>query len=74
MTTYTKEQVEGALNRAADDVLDAIKAGDEGERDVANLVVNAGLHYLEHPQATLATAITAEYDDAAETVLGWCRS
>lgn len=46
LTRYSHNEVEGAFNRAADDILDAIDAPDTGVRDAINLVVNAGLHYL----------------------------
>lgn len=62
-----------ALNRAADEVLEI--ADDDGEerlRDAVNLVVNAALHYLEHPAADLDAAIAANYDDPDE-VLGQLR-
>lgn len=70
---YTGEQVSAALNRAADDILEAIEYSETGKRDVANLVVNAGVHYLSHPEATLDEAIIANYDgvDPAE-VIDWC--
>lgn len=70
---YSGQAVQVALNRAADDVLEAIDAPDEGKRDVANLVVNAAMHYLDKPEASLADAIVAEYgvEDAVQ-VLEWC--
>jgi hypothetical protein len=73
---YAREDVEAALNRAADHVLEAIDAPDEGKRDVANLIVNATAHYLDHPEATLTEAIeAADYDSATpDEVLDWCRS
>lgn len=51
-----------ALNRAADDVTDLHPDG-ELVRDAANLVVNAALHYLDHPGDDLTAAITAQYGD-----------
>lgn len=59
--SYSREQVSVAMNRAADDVLEAIDAPDEGTRDAVNLVVNAAMTYLEKPGATLTDAITENY-------------
>jgi hypothetical protein len=58
---HTAEEVSAAANRAADDVLEAIDAPDEGVRDAINLVVNATLTYLKSPDATLEEAIAANY-------------
>lgn len=58
---FTRDKVSVAANRAANDVLEAIDAPDEGVRDAINLVVNATLTYLEHPDATLQEAIGANY-------------
>jgi hypothetical protein len=67
----TRQQVVDAANRAADDVIDAI--GAPGTRDVANLVVNAALYYLDHPAATLREAVAAEYNGAPfDEVIAWC--
>lgn len=72
-------QISDAFNRAAEDVLRV--AGQEDQRlvDAVNLVVNAGLHYVEHPDSDLDDAIEASYADAdaaesrgiAATVRGW---
>ena len=66
-------ELTSALNRAADDVLEAIDAPDEGVRDAINLVINAAAHYARHPGADLAAAITANYQEDPETVLDWAR-
>lgn len=71
---YTSAQVSAALNRAADNILEAIDAEEEGKRDVVNLLVNAGLFYLDNPEGTLAEAIFANYQLDAEEVLDWCRA
>lgn len=60
--------VSEALNRAADDVTELHPEG-QLARDTANLVVNAALHYLENPQATLDEAIEANYDEPVDDVL-----
>lgn len=71
----TLERVGTALNRAADEVL--ALAGDNPDDntdglvcDAVNLVVNAGLHFLEHPEACLEDAVRQNYDhDFAEDLL-----
>lgn len=72
--TFSMKDVIDALNRAGDDIIEAIDPPAEGKRDVVNLLVNAGTHYLAHPQATLREAIVASYDgeDPAE-VIEWCK-
>lgn len=73
--TYTHEQVSVAANKAADDVLVATQAPDEGMRDAVNLVVNATMHYLDFPEGTLTEAIVAAnyagVEDPAD-VIEWC--
>lgn len=60
----THERISSALNRAADEVLKIARDdGDELLRDAVNLVVNAGLHFLEHPDASLEDAVRENYDD-----------
>lgn len=59
---YTTDEISAALNRAADDVLTAINAPDEGTRDAVNLVVNAALTYLDAPDATLDAVIEENYE------------
>lgn len=70
--TFTMKDVIVALNRAGDDILEAIGEPETGKRDVVNLLVNAGTHYLEHPKATLGEAIDASYGEDAGEVIGWC--
>lgn len=70
-TTVTLDQVRSALNNAADAVLDAAGRDDERIHDIANLIVNAGLHFTEHPDDTLFEAIETNYSDAPSLVLSW---
>lgn len=58
------------MNRAADNV-SALAPENEQVRDATNLIVNATLHYLENPGATLRQAIKASYDQYVDDVLGW---
>lgn len=74
-------QLSDALNQAADDVLGVAGREDDRLVDAVNLVVNAGLHYVEHPGDDLDDAIEASYQDTepdeccgrdiAQTVRGW---
>lgn len=70
MTSFSTDQITTALNRAADEVLDVARDdGDEFLRDAINLVVNAGLHFLEHPDASIEHVVRENYDDFAEELL-----
>jgi hypothetical protein len=68
---FTERELDGAANRAADEILDAIGATDEGQRDLANLLVNTTAFYLTHPNATLNEAIENAYSDPVADVLEW---
>lgn len=63
---YTTDAINAAMNQAADAVLDAINAPDEGVRDAINLVVNASMHYLDRPEDSLQDVIAANYDQIDE--------
>jgi DNA-binding transcriptional ArsR family regulator len=71
---YMDEQVSVAYNKAADEVLEAIDAPDEGVRDAINLIVNAGAFFLKQPDAHLPEAIKDAYQEDAQTVLDWARA
>ena len=61
---FRTDRISKAFNRAADEVLDIADDGsDERLRDAINLVVTAGLHFLEHPDASLEDAVRENYDD-----------
>lgn len=62
------------LNRAANDVIEALDLPDEGKRDVINLVVNTTAHYLDYPEATLDEAIEDGYGEDPAVVLSWCQA
>lgn len=70
----TIETITTAFNNAADAVLDETGRDDERIVDIVNLVVNAGLHFAQHPDDTLFEAIEANYDDAPSLVLSWVES
>lgn len=70
---YPQGAVVAALNRAADDILEAIDAPDEGARDLANLLVNVTVAYLDGSASTLTQAIEQSYDADPEEVLEWCK-
>lgn len=75
--TTSSASVSTAFNEAVDQIIDLV-GGDERLTDAINLVVNVGLHFLEHPGSTVDDAIRASYDqseedenDIVDTVLGW---
>lgn len=70
-TMFTEQQVAEALNHAADDILDAVDAGDEGLRDGLNLLVNAAIAYLTGQAQDLHDVVERNYDDDSEEVLSW---
>ncbi len=69
--TFTEQQVLYALNKAADDILDAVNAGDEGLRDAMNLIVNAAADYLTGHARTLQEVVARDYDADYPTILRW---
>lgn len=69
--TFTEQQVVDALNSAADDILDAVDAGDEGLRDGINLMVNATIAYLRGDASDLDDVTEASYGEDLDTILGW---
>lgn len=73
-TAYTHDQIAAALNRAVEDIADAASLPDEGTIDALNLLVNAAVHYLEHPNDGLAEVVEASYDATLDEVLGWISS
>ncbi len=68
---FTEAQVLDALNEAADDILDAVDAGDEGLRDAVNLMVNATLAYLRGEATDLHEVAEGSYGEDLDTILGW---
>ncbi|GAA0911569.1 hypothetical protein [Virgisporangium aurantiacum] len=68
---FTEEQVLDALNEAADDILEAVEARDEGLRDGINLMVNATIAYLRGTASDLDDVAEASYGENLDTILGW---
>lgn len=68
---FTQQQVADALNEAADDILDAVQAGDEGLRDGLNLLVNATVGYMTGQAQDLSEVVELKYGEDLDTVLGW---
>jgi hypothetical protein len=68
---FTAQQVLDALNSAADDILDAVDAGDEGLRDGINLMVNATIAYLRGEASDLHDVAQGSYGEDLDTILGW---
>jgi len=69
--TFTEQEISAALNQAADDILDAVDAGDEGLRDGLNLMVNTTLAYLRGEAADLHEVAEGSYGEDLDTILGW---
>ena len=72
--TFTLQEIVEKLNRAADDIIGAVPAmGDSGTVDAMNLLVNATIHYLERPTASLAEAVEVQYGGQAtlEDIVSW---
>ena len=61
MSQFTVDDVRKALNQAADDVIDAGDFDETGAIDVANLVVNAAISYLEGSASNLVEVIEQNY-------------
>jgi hypothetical protein len=67
---FTREQVTGALNNAADLVHERVLAGQGYENedtiradDTVNIAVNVVGYLLDHPQGSLAEAVAASWAD-----------
>lgn len=65
----SRDDVAAAMNRAADEILERLGADDPTITDSINLVVNASLHWLDHPDDTLEDAVEANYGDDGDTIL-----
>lgn len=65
---YTADHISTVANQAAEAVLGIPEDDDERLRDAINLVVNATLHFLDHPDDSLQEVAEANYepDFAAE--------
>jgi hypothetical protein len=68
---FNAQQVTDAVNRAANDILDAVDAGDEGLRDAMNLIVNATVAYLTGQAQNLEEVVQQGYEADYPTVLSW---
>jgi hypothetical protein len=68
---YTQEQVSAALNKAADDIIEATEAEDEGLRDALNLMVNAVGSYLWDGAEDLGEVAVKNYDADLDSIVGW---
>lgn len=70
---FTEEQVSATLNRAADDILDAVNAGEQGLRDALNLIANATAAYLTGQAHTLEQVVEQRYDASYQQLLDWIK-
>jgi hypothetical protein len=69
--TYTAEEISAALNKAADDIIEATEAEDEGLRDALNLMVNAAGAYLWDGAKNLEEVAEKNYDADLDSIVGW---
>ncbi|MEU1353910.1 hypothetical protein ABZ410_08390 [Streptomyces cinnamoneus] len=70
MTTYTMEQVQHAINRGADLVLENLGLG-EPEEDAINLVVNAAIASLEDPTVDIERVAQEKYQVPFSEIYSW---
>ncbi len=68
---FNATELEVAANRAAEDILARINAGDKGQRDLLNLQINATAEYLRDPTTNLDDVIRACYQREPREVLEW---
>jgi hypothetical protein len=70
---YTEAEVNAALNRACDDIIEAAELPDMGARDALNLLVNAAVTYLTGGASDLSEVVDACYDTDTTLahVLAW---
>ncbi|MEJ3741799.1 hypothetical protein WEI85_00655 [Actinomycetes bacterium KLBMP 9797] len=73
LNLFNEQQVGDALNRAADDILDAVGAGDQGLRDAMNLITNAAVAYLTGRAQNLRHVVEQGYEADYPTVLSWIK-
>ncbi|HVQ18708.1 MAG TPA: hypothetical protein VMT27_06690 [Actinomycetes bacterium] len=71
---HTDTEVSAALNKAADDILEAVDAGDEGLPDALNLLVNATAAYLSGKADDLTQVAALNYDADLSSILSWIRA
>ncbi|GAA4470918.1 hypothetical protein [Phytohabitans houttuyneae] len=69
--TYLAQDVADGLNQAADDIFDAVNAGDSGLRDALNLMVNATMAYLRGQADDLRQVVEANYSAPHDDVRSW---
>ncbi|MGW3335585.1 hypothetical protein ACWDF9_34170 [Streptomyces rubiginosohelvolus] len=62
--TYTRDQIQAALNTATD-------AGPKAADDIDNFAVNATLTLLDNPDAVLGDIAEECYGEDADEVTGW---
>jgi hypothetical protein len=68
---YTADDISTALNKAADDIIEATEAEDEGLRDALNLMVNAVGSYLWDGSEDLEQVAVKNYDADLDSIVGW---
>lgn len=75
MDTFTATEVQDVLNMVLNDIEEEASLAETGAIDAMNLVLNATVHYLNHPSdRTLAAAVAANYDASCQEVISWLES
>ncbi|MFE3579316.1 hypothetical protein [Streptomyces vinaceus] len=67
---WTREDISSAVNAGVDLVADEL-TGSERDQDLMNMVVNAVMHILENPNASLDDVIRENYEEEPEGVRSW---
>ena len=68
--TYARDTVLAAVNAGADLIHTELGLG-ERDDDLTNLVVNAAMTCLDHPDATFEQVVHENYDHPPEEVRQW---
>ena len=68
---HSTDEVGGALNKAADEILEVTEAEDEGLRDGLNLLVNATTAYLTGEAEDLEQVAEKNYDADLDSIVSW---
>jgi len=68
---FTETEVNDALNKACEDIIEAAQLPETGTRDALNLLVNAASVRLRGPDQTLEGVAEQSYGEKLKTLLEW---
>lgn len=71
---FTMEEISAALNKAVDDVSEALDLPDAGVVDAFNLIANATSAYLQGTATDLEEVAQEQYSESLDTILSWIES